>query len=96
MWRFLLGKDDGNTSETIFAIGDGDNTAGAPRVIPVEQPGQVPRAVDAAINAVASRAPRGARGDESVRAPVVASQEEIILAERLRLELERKYLREPG
>ena len=33
--------------------------------------------------------------DESLRAPVVASQEEIVLAEQLRLELKRKYLNEP-
>jgi hypothetical protein len=65
-------------------------------MMPIEEPRQDPRPVDAAVNAVARRAPRGAHADESLRAPVVASQEEIVLAERLRLELERKYLSEPG
>ena len=52
-------------------------------------------AMQAAVNQAARGATHGVHVDESLRAPVVASQEEIVLAEQLRLELKRKYLNEP-
>jgi hypothetical protein len=84
------------SAPSIVAIGDGDGAAGARGTMPVEEPRQDPRAVGAAVNGVAHGATRGAHADESLRAPVVASQEEIVLAEQLRLELKRKYLNWPG
>jgi len=79
----------------IFAIRDGDDTAGARRIMPSDERRHDPRVADAAVNGVARRAPRDAHANESSRAPVIASQEEIALAEQLRFELERKYLNEP-
>ena len=80
------------SAPSIFTVGEDDDAAGARRTITVEEPRQDPRVVDVA-NGVAHRVPRGAPAkDDAWRAPVVASQEEIVLAEQLRLKLERKYL----
>jgi hypothetical protein len=84
------------STPSILAIGDGNGAAGPRGTMQVEGSPQDPRAVHAVVNGIARRAPRGAHADESLRAPVVASQEEIVLAEHLRLELERMYLKEPG
>jgi len=63
--------------------------------MPVEEPRHEPRALGGAgVNGVTPAATRGVHANESLRAPVVASQEEIVLAEQLRLELKRKYLNE--
>src|SRR5207249_4580904 len=86
-------RNHGSNLVAEASIAGGSGSGGT---TPVEEPRQDSRAVDAAVNWVARRAPRGAHADESLRAPVVASQEEIALAEQLRLELERKYLNEPG
>ena len=83
------------SAPSIFAIRNGDDAAGARRIMPSEGPRHDPRVVDAAVNGPARRVPRDGHVDESSRAPVVASPEEIALAEQLRLELERKYLNEP-
>jgi hypothetical protein len=80
---------------SIFVIADGDDAAGARRMMRSEEPRHDPRVADAAINGLARRVPRDVRADESSRASVVASPEEIALAQQLRLELERKYLNEP-
>jgi hypothetical protein len=83
------------SAPSIFAIRDGDDAAGARCILPSDEPRHDPRVAKAVVNGVARRAPRDAHAYESSRAPVIASQEEIALAEQLRLELERKYLNEP-
>jgi hypothetical protein len=83
--------DSGNSTPFVVAIAGGDVAA-----MPVEKPRQDRRAVRAVVNGAAHGATRGMRADESLRAPVVASPEEIVLAEQLRLELKKKYLNEPG
>ena len=87
--------DSGDSTPSTIAIADGDGAAGVGRAIPVEEPRHDSRTVGAVLNGVAHGVTRSINADESLRAPVVASQEEIVLAERLRLALERKYLNEP-
>jgi hypothetical protein len=94
-----MGATVASTESTVRsdgAIGNDDGAAGARRTMPVEKPRQDPRAVRAVVDGAAHQAARGMHADESLRAPVVASQEDIVLAEQLRLELERKYLNHPG
>ena len=87
--------DSGDSTPSIVAIADGDGAAGVRRVMPVEEPRHDPRAVGAVVNGIAQGVTRSMHADESLRAPVVASQEDIVLAEQLRLALERRYLNEP-
>jgi hypothetical protein len=84
-----------STAPSDVAIANGDGAGGARRTMPVEEPRHDPRALGAGVNGVTPAATRGVHANESLRAPVVASQEEIVLAEQLRLELKRKYLNEP-
>ena len=79
--------DSGDSTPSIVAIADGDGAAGVRRVMPVEEPRHV--------NGIAQGVTRSLHADESLRAPVVASQADIVLAEQLRLALERRYLNEP-
>ena len=87
--------DSGKFTPPIVGIADGDGAARVRRTMPFEEPRRDPPAVRAAINQASHGATAGMHVDESLRAPVVASQEEIVLAEQLRLELKRKYLNEP-
>jgi hypothetical protein len=99
---FRSGRITENMSETgastasAVAIAYGDVATGALRTMPAEKSRQDSRAVGAVLNGVAHGASRGMHTDDSLRAPVVASQEEIVLAEQLRLEFKRKYLNESG
>ena len=89
--------DSGASTPSNVAIANGDGAAaGARRTMPTEEPRHDPPAVGAGVSGVTHGATRGVHANESLRAPVVASQEEIVLAEQLRLELKRKYLNEPG
>jgi len=87
--------NSGDSAPSIVRIADGDGAARVRRTMPFEEPRRDPPAVRAAINQASHGATAGMHVDESLRAPVVASQEEIVLAEQLRLELKRKYLNEP-
>jgi len=87
--------DPGKFTPPIVGIADGDGTARVRRTMPAEEPKQDPPAVRAEANQAARGATRGNHVDEALRAPVVASQEEIVLAEQLRLQLKTKYLNEP-
>jgi hypothetical protein len=87
--------DSGDFTPSIVGIADGNGAARVRRTMPVEESRQDPPVVRAAVNQAAHEATRSMHVDESLRAPVVASQEEIVLAEQLRLEFKRKYLNEP-
>jgi len=85
----------GDSAPSIVGIADGDGAGRVRRTMPAEDPRRDPPAVHTAVNQGVYGATHGTHVDESLRAPVVASQEEIVLAEQLRLELKRKYLNEP-
>jgi len=87
--------DSGKFTPPIVGIADGDGTARVRRTMPAQEPRQDPPAVQTAVSHGVYGATHGTHVDESLRAPVVASQEEIVLAEQLRLDLKRKYLHEP-